>query len=187
MQQILIAILLLAIGAIFAYGFSQDSRELTLKSLRFVNEDGKPAALFYGTKEGFEGYVYGRSAEGQDYVPALKLTGDKTGGQIELFDEKGRKVLDFVRGDSGGAIAVYHESGEICASLSAWSDRGSRLELMDTRGRERAFLEADLLGALLKMNIAKGPVVSLYTLLDGGHLALFDEKLDAVVNLPPPK
>ncbi len=179
-------LLLAAIALIAILGFRQSPGEIKTTSLQIVNKQGKPAALFYGTEEGFGGYLYGRAVEGADYQPAIKLEGSRVGGQIDLFDENGRQVIEVTRGTDGGAITIFNnKTNRPVASVYADRDDGARIELNATDGSERLFLQSDLIGAGMKMILPRGiPALSLYSSLDGGYLALYDEKGNTVQRLP---
>jgi hypothetical protein len=182
--QRLILLSLLALVAIL--GFKQGTENLKTNSLEILNKQGKPSALFYGTEEGFEGYIYGRAVEGADYRPSLKLEGGRAGGQIDLFDESGMKVMELTRGTDGGAITIFHnDTKQPVASVYASRDGGARIELNAANGSERMYIESTQHNSAIKFSQPSGaPALSIYSLLDGGYIALFDEKGNSVQNLP---
>lgn len=183
-NQRLILLSVLALVAIF--GFRQGTESIKTNTLEIVNKQGKPSALFYGTEEGFEGYIYGRAVEGAEYRPSIKLEGGRAGGQIDLFDESGVKVMELTRGPDGGAINIYHnDTRQPVASVYASRDGGARIELNAANGSERLYIESTQHSSAMKLSQPRGtPALSLYSLLDGGYIALFDERGNSIQTFP---
>ena len=130
-RSVLIGVLCTALVFVLIGAKSQNKNlgDITVNSIRVVNNDGKIVAALDADEDG------GRlDILNNDGKIVAALDADEDGGRIDILNNDGKVVAGLVTGEGGGKLDIYNKHEKLVATLQSNKDFDGLIGLFDRYG-----------------------------------------------------